>query len=150
MGGATALLAAESLPHVRAFVVDSAFARLDNVVGNSLASLTGLPPFPFSPLTIGFASLMTDREVGDSEPARATGDLARPVLIIHGKADSLVRPDVDAIELQRAAGENGELWLVPDADHVNARRYHPMEYEHRVLAFLAEHLGEDGAFPGAG
>lgn len=150
MGGATALLAAESLPHVRAFVVDSAFARLNNVVGNSLASLTGLPPFPFSPLTIGFASIMTDRDVGDSEPARATGDLARPVLIIHGKADSLVRPDVDAIELQRAAGEHGELWLVPDADHVNARRYHPMEYEHRVLAFLAEHLGEDGASPGAG
>ena len=142
MGGATALLAAQSLPGVRAFVVDSAFARLDHVVSNSLSSLTGLPPFPFSPLTIGFASLMTQREVGDSQPARATDDLARPVLIIHGQDDRLVRPEVNAIELQRAAGERGELWLVPDADHVNARRYHPGEYEHRVLAFLAAHVAD--------
>lgn len=149
MGGATALLAASSLPSVRAFVVDSSFARLDNVVANSLSSLTGLPPFPFSPLTIGFASLMTQRQVGDSQPARATNDLSRPVLIIHGQADHLVRHDVDAIELQRAAGARGELWLAPDADHVNARRHHPREYEHRVLAFLATHLPADAPAPTA-
>ena len=148
MGGATALLASESMPDVKAFVVDSAFARLDNVVSNSLSSLTGLPPFPFSPLTIGFASLMTHRQVGDSQPARATDDLARPVLIIHGQADHLVRPDVDAIELQQAAGERGELWLVPDADHVNARRYHPMEYQDRVLSFLAKHLAPEAEMQG--
>lgn len=140
MGAATALLATPGLPDVKAVVADSAFAKLDNVVSNSLASLTGLPAFPFSPLTLGFATFMTRRHVSDAAPAQAADDLARPLLIINGLSDGLVRPDVDAIELHRAAGERGELWLVPGADHVNARRSHPQEYEHRVLAFLAASL----------
>lgn len=140
MGGATALAAAADMPEVRAVVVDSAFARLENVVSNSLPAFTGLPAFPFAPVTVSIASWMTHRDVDDAQPARGAATLGRPLLIIHGLEDTLVRADVDARELSEAAGGRAETWLVPDADHVNARRYHPQEYEQRVLGFLARHV----------
>lgn len=144
MGGATALLAAPAIPEVRAVVADSAFARLDNVVSHGVSSLTGLPDFPFAPATVAMASLITRRHVDDSQPARAAERLERPLLLIQGTHDALVRADVDALELGLAAGARGELWLAAGADHVNARRDHPQEYEGRVLAFLARHVAAAG------
>lgn len=139
MGGATALNGAKELPEVKAFIVDSAFARLDNVVAHTLPSFTGLPHQPFGTLGILFASVMVSRSVWENEPARAAAEVGRPLLVIQGLADSIARP-ADGTALYDAAGPFGELWLVPDADHVNARRVAPREYEEKVLSFLARHL----------
>ena len=140
MGGATALNAARELPGVRAFIVDSSFARLENVVSHSLPAFTGLPSQPFGTLSVLFASWMVQRGVWENEPARAIAQFDRPLLIIQGMADVIARPESDGAALHDAAGPFAELWLVPEADHVNARRADPGAYEAKVLAFLAKNL----------
>lgn len=140
MGAAAALHAARDLPEVKALVADSSFASLDGVVGRNLASLTGLPEFPFAPITVAIAAWMTGRQVDENVPERSAGELGRPLLVIQGLRDSLARPDTDGEVLAKAAGERAELWLVPGATHVDARHEAPSEYESRVLAFLAASL----------
>lgn len=142
MGGATGLNAAEALPEARAFIVDSTFASLENVVSHTLPAFTGLPTQPFGGVGILFASMMVGRGVWENEPARAIAQFDRPLLIIQGMMDPIAQPDTDGAALHDAAGPFSELWLVPDADHVNARRVDPAAYEDRVLGFLALHLAE--------
>lgn len=140
MGAAAALNAARDLPEVRAVIADSGFARLDLLTGRSLGSLTGLPQWPFAPLTLAMAARMTGRDVGENAPEHSAHELQRPLLVIQGLLDSLARPDADGERLATAAGEQAQLWLVPGAAHVDARREAPGEYEARVLAFLAASL----------
>ena len=140
MGAAAGLLAARDLPEVRALVADSSFASLENVVANNLASFTGLPAFPFTPATLWFASAMTGRSVGENAPERAASEIGRPLLLIQGSEDRIARPESDGASLARAAGAVAQLWLVPGASHVDARREAPVEYEARVLTFLAASL----------
>lgn len=142
MGAAAALNAMDSLPTVRAVVADSGFARLANVVSNSLSSFTGLPRYPFSPLVLGFASHMAGHDPDDNEPARHAASLRRPLLVIQGSEDSLARPDGDGATLAASAGTYAQYWLVPGTGHVDARTRHPSEYEWRVLSFLHEALRE--------
>lgn len=147
MGGATSLNAAHLIPEARAFIVDSTFARLENVVSHTLPTFTGLPAQPFGTLGVLFASWMVQRSVWENEPARAAAEFDRPLLIIQGMADEIARPEADAAALHDAAGPFSELWLVPDATHVNARRVDPQAYEERVLGFLSQHLAAPAVAP---
>lgn len=140
MGGAAALIAAPDLPEVEAVITDSTFARLDNVVSHSLSAFTGLPHRPFGTLSILFASWMAHRSVTDNEPVGFAQHLGRPLLVIQGDRDPIARAESDGEPLARAAGVFGELWIVPEADHVNARRADPAAYEARVVEFLGRHL----------
>lgn len=138
MGAAAAINAMPDAPEVRAVVADSSFARLSNVVSAHLDGLTGLPPYPFVPLIVHFASQMTDTSPGENEPAREAERIERPLLVIQGARDGLADPDANGEVLARAAGAWADLWLVEDTGHVDARRTHPSEYESRVVSFLTE------------
>lgn len=144
MGAAAAINAARDLPEVKALVADSSFARLDSLTGRSLDAFTGLPQWPFAPLTLAMAARMTGRDVGENAPERSAHELQRPLLVIQGLLDSLARPESDGMALAAAGGDHAQLWLVPGATHVNARSEAPGEYESRVLAFLAASLGAGG------
>jgi len=74
----------------------------------------------------------------------AAGRLRAPVLFIHGLDDRLFSHRHSAM-LHAAVGGTGELWLVPDADHVGAYDRDPAEYTRRLLAFLAAALREASA-----
>lgn len=135
MGAAAALNAAEELPDVRAIVADSSFARLSDVVAENLDAFTGLPRFPFVPLIVLFASHMTGHGPGENAPAERAASFQRPMLVIQGEEDGIAREEA-GIQLAAAAGEWADLWIVPKAGHVDARRADPREYEQRVVTFL--------------
>lgn len=135
MGAAAALNAADQLPQIRAVVADSSFARLSDVVAQNLDSFTGLPRFPFVPLIVFFASHMTGHGPGDNAPAERVAVLHRPILVIQGEDDGIAREE-QGVQLAAAAGEWADLWIVPRAGHVDARRADPREYEDRVVSFL--------------
>lgn len=139
MGAATAINAAASAPHVRAIVADSSFTSLADVAARALGSAAGLPERPFGDMALTWASWMTHHSPADDEPVRAVRDVHRPILLIQGLADRLLQP-TDGRELKDAAGDEGELWLVPDAPHLDAHRYYADEYEQRVVAFLEASL----------
>lgn len=139
MGGATAINAAPEIPEARALVVDSAFASLTNIASNSITHFTGLPRWPYGPLSVLFAGWMVGHDVGDNRPVDVLATLDLPVLVIQGEADTIAYPDDDGRALHGAASA-GEFWMVPEATHVRAIDTAPDEYAERVVAFLGRHL----------
>ena len=71
-----------------------------------------------------------------TEPGRIVG-LVEPVplLLIHGGADRTVRP-ADGRRLAARAGPSAVHWEVPGAEHGQARKAGPAQWDERVSAFL--------------
>jgi pimeloyl-ACP methyl ester carboxylesterase len=75
-----------------------------------------------------------------TEPGRIVGLIEPvPVLLIHGGADRTVRPS-DGRRLAALAGPSASHWEVPGADHGQARRAAPAQWDERVSAFLRSAL----------
>ncbi len=135
-GAAVALLAAARDPDIHAVVEDSGFASLTQVIAYNFREEAGLPAFPFAPATILLAELRAGGDVGRVAPIKVIGRVApRPVLVIHGLADTKVRPD-QGEQLYAAARSPKAEWLVPRAGHVRAFDVDPAGYERRVVGFL--------------
>jgi fermentation-respiration switch protein FrsA (DUF1100 family) len=63
----------------------------------------------------------------------------RPLLLIHGLADTEVSPANSGI-LFAIGGEPKELWLVPDIDHTRGMQDRREEYSDRIVQFFDQHL----------
>jgi uncharacterized protein len=63
----------------------------------------------------------------------------RPLLMIHGEADTYVKPEM-ARALFDCARQPSEFWLVKDAKHNHALLINGEEYRARVLRFFEQHL----------
>lgn len=61
------------------------------------------------------------------------------VLFIHGLADDYIAPE-NSIRLYERAGRPKELWLVPQARHVESLDTMPREYSRRVGEFFGTYL----------
>jgi len=57
----------------------------------------------------------------------------KPVLLIHGKSDSLI-PYTETVRLKEILGESAELWLIDGAGH--AETMHNSDYEARLRKFF--------------
>ena len=119
LGTGVAIEVASAAP-VAAVVLESPYTSLADVASCHYWYL------PFA------SSLVTDR----FEARKAIGRVEAPVLLLHGKRDSII-PVRQAEELFAAANEPRELQIIPQAGHMDL-------YEHGaagiVLAFLADHL----------
>ncbi len=145
LGAATALLAAAEEPDLVAAVVsDSAFADLETIAVEQrrlgLLPEAGGRAFAFLALEIGrFATGIDGRAI---RPIDALPRIApRPILFIHGEADSVI-PVEHTRRLHAAAPGPKELLLVPGAEHVGAYFEDPAAYEDRVGRFLDAALME--------
>jgi len=65
----------------------------------------------------------------------------RPFLMIHGGADTYIKPEMARALFDRA-GEPKEFWLVEGAKHNQSLAVAGDEYRRRVLEFFLEHLEE--------
>ncbi|NIO70004.1 MAG: alpha/beta fold hydrolase, partial [Anaerolineae bacterium] len=68
LGAATALRAAARSAHLKAVVAESAFTSLEDEVACSFKAFSGLPAFPFAPLTVAFAQWQTGRRISEVRP----------------------------------------------------------------------------------
>jgi len=66
----------------------------------------------------------------------------RPLLMIHGEADTYIKPEMAEGLFARARGPK-EFWLVPQAKHNQALHLVGDEYRRRVLEFFERHLAGD-------
>jgi uncharacterized protein len=133
MGGATAIRTAAARPDVDAVISVSSFASFDPLMGEGMQ------------LFLGRLSILTLYGVW-SPNASPVHDIARvrprPVLLIHGTADKQI-PVQNAYLLQKAAGSNAELWIVPGADHLvytedgNGKGELDTAYREHILDFLS-------------
>jgi len=63
----------------------------------------------------------------------------RPWLMIHGSADSYIKPEM-ARELFACARQPKEAWIVDGAKHNQSLHTATGDYQHRMLAFFGQHL----------
>lgn len=152
-GGSAGLIVAAQDPYVRCCVTDGIFATYTTLVPymkqwfriyNSHYAIQGLIPLWFYGV-IGLAGIWrTERErrchfphLECYLPFRAP----RPLLMIHGMADTYIKPEMTT-RLFGFAREPKELWLVENAKHNQSLQVAGEEYRQRVLRFFETHLAE--------
>jgi uncharacterized protein len=143
MGAATAILAAAASKSIDAVIADSSFARLRHAVreGARIRGYPGPITRPLAYLCCQTAALRLRYPMRAGDPLVAIGAIApRPLLLIHGEEDDLIRVD-NARALYSAAGEPKELWVLPGVGHGQAIEAEPEGYRKRTLEFFRRSLG---------
>ena len=135
LGGALAIHYAansEYRANVRAIVIDSAFSDYRRIVKDKAASFF---------LTWPFQWLLPQTVDNDFSPAASVREVSPiPLLFIHGERDSIV-PVEHSRRLYARAAEPKEIWVVPDAGHIQAVKN--KELRKRLTEFLRRHSGRE-------
>jgi pimeloyl-ACP methyl ester carboxylesterase len=150
-GGGAGLLAAAADPYVRCCVTDGAFATYTTLVPymrhwfriyNKHYAVQGLLPSWYYGLLglVGLRWIERERACHFPHLEKALGRLApRPLLMIHGAADTYIKPDMARALFDRARAPR-EFWLVAGAKHNQALQVAGDAYLRRVLEFFERHL----------
>jgi dipeptidyl aminopeptidase/acylaminoacyl peptidase len=143
-GASTVVIAAGEEPLVAATWEDSGYADPWTAVGEEVRR-HGFPEalIPGARLWGLLAGIDLDRH----RPIDAVASIGdRPLMIVHGMADTRVDPH-HAIDLSQALGAargranvDAWLWLVPGAEHLRAAFTTPAEYERRLVEFFGSSL----------
>jgi fermentation-respiration switch protein FrsA (DUF1100 family) len=154
-GGSAGLIAAAKDDAVRCFVTDGVFGTRTTmipymrkwvaIVSQRFLLQNVLPDWYYG-LFADACLRRIRRQTGYRFPhlGRALARLApRPLLMIHGSADTYIKPGMAQKLFGRVRGSN-ELWIVEGAKHNQAMQLAGDEYRQRVLRFFQTHLG-DGA-----
>jgi fermentation-respiration switch protein FrsA (DUF1100 family) len=140
MGASVALLLTARDMRVSAVVADSPFTGVAELVAHGAKQLR----FPAG-LVVPLADMLTGwrygYRFGDVRPIEAIAALSpRPLLLIHGAADTLI-PASHAHALFAAAREPKDLWIVPGVEHCGAYFADRVTYVNRVASFFEQYLG---------
>ncbi|WP_237476559.1 alpha/beta hydrolase [Lichenibacterium dinghuense] len=140
LGGAALALASRTAP-VDALVLESVFAAIDGAIRNRMALVAGAAAPWLTPLFTAVGMGMTGLHPADLRPIEALRAYPGPVLVIGGGADPLTPPSETRALCDAAPGDR-QLWIVEGAGHVDMASFAGSDYEGRVAAFLALHLGQ--------
>jgi pimeloyl-ACP methyl ester carboxylesterase len=139
MGGSTVLMEAARNPEIQVAVLDSPYGNLPKLLDQQLSEHSGLPGW-FNPGILLAARWVYGVRTDDLVPTRfASAWGERPLLVIHGEADTIV-PISQARELALAAGSSCSTRTLPGVDHVKAYESDPEGYVQTVGAFFHDHL----------
>ncbi len=139
MGASTLLMEAAQNSRIKTVVLDSPYGNLPELLDGQLTQHSHLPRW-FNPGILVAAHLAYGVRTDDLIPirsAKAWGD--RPLLLIHGEADTTV-PVRQARLLANAAGPTCRTVLLPGIDHVKAYESDPLSYVSAVDSFFQRHL----------
>jgi pimeloyl-ACP methyl ester carboxylesterase len=139
MGASTLLMEAANNPAIRVAVMDSPYGNLPELLQSQLTRHSHLPSW-FNPGILIAAQVAFGVRTDDLVPirsARSWGD--RPLLLIHGEADTIV-PVHQARALARAVGPACLTVTLPGVEHVQAYRDDPVGYVSEVDSFFHRHL----------
>lgn len=135
MGASTAILAGAGDARVDAFVLDSPFATMGDVVAANYRRHR-LPSRPILPLADLVNRLRYGYSYAQVRPLDAIARLApRPVLLLHGDRDRVI-PYAHAEQLADAAGPGCTFVTFPGADHCGGYFEDRPGYIARVDSFL--------------
>jgi uncharacterized protein len=141
MGSAAAIIAARHIPQVKAFVLDSPFARLGDLVDQQFSHW----PEPLRRLLVSLARfygwLFTGIGAAEIAPVDYAPNLGmRPVLVFHGDQDTLI-PIAQGRQLFERIPGPKEFIETRGAAHVQSYAVMRGAYEERVVDFFRRHLG---------
>jgi len=138
MGAASSMFATANDPDIGALIEDCGYADINPILAHEWNKASGLPNL-FLPSSLLAVRLMYGYDIGAARPVAEVGKIApRPLLIIHGIADTLI-PVVQAEQI-KAANPAAELWEVAGAGHAGSYAANPQAYVDRVASFFANSL----------
>lgn len=140
MGSAAAIFAAKNIPEVKAFVFDSPFARLSEVVAFRFRYFPGPLRRVFSFLTNFYGSILMGINTEKISPESEANNLnGRPVLVYHGDKDLLIPVSQGEKLFQKIPGPK-EFVHTPEAAHVQSYNLLGKIYEQKVIRFFQTYL----------
>jgi fermentation-respiration switch protein FrsA (DUF1100 family) len=140
MGAAVAIMGAAQSPDIKAVVADSPFESANRAIEEGFTRVIGLPAFPFAPITLQIIQWRLGISPNQVVPREQVAAISpRPLLLIHGLADTEVSP-LNSEILFAAAGQPKELWLIPGVDHASGIKEHREEYTKRIVDFFGRYL----------
>lgn len=135
MGAASLLNGAAELTEIKAFILESSFAKLRTVAANDAFHTIWLPDTPLSGLSIWVVSKLTGIDYTNNQPVKQAKHLGdRAVFLIHNELDS--RADLTQYKMLVEQIPQATVWTSPKSWHVCAHKKNPGEFENRVLDFL--------------
>ncbi len=147
MGAGAAVLAAEAEPGITAMVLDSTYAKVNDLISFEIARKTPVPEWAapiFIPGASFLANMLYGIDLGKLAPEKAILSVNIPILVIHGQADTRI-PTEHGIRVFEAAYSGSELWLVPDTDHAEAFFNSSEDYVGRVVDYFRARFDERAA-----
>lgn len=141
MGGSVALMTAAFDERLKAIAADSPYLNLESSLGRHMRLMYPvLPKFPFLWFMTRTYRLRFGIWPDFLSPEDAAGKLqSRALLVIGGEAD--VRTPKEDIEriYQKATGDK-EVWIIPNAGHLEGYSINPQAYSQRLVKFFSTHL----------
>jgi pimeloyl-ACP methyl ester carboxylesterase len=142
-GAATALAEAIDDPRVQALILDSMHATVERQLANVIATERHLPSWPAAPAVVAGVSVRVGEPLSSVDPLQTIVRLrGRPVLLTHGLADEIDRPN-ESLELNaeaaRAAGLEVRVEVCAGAGHGRVVEVCGMAWTEWVRDFLAAH-----------
>jgi alpha-beta hydrolase superfamily lysophospholipase len=158
-GAGAGLIAASRDPFVRCFVTDGLFGTVTTLtpymrhwfrIYNTHFPIELIPDWYVAHIGhVGLRRIEVQRRCHFPSLEEAMERMGpRPLLMLHGGADTYIKPEMAQTLLDRSAGPR-ELWLVPGAKHNQALHVAGDEYRQRVLCFFEQYLAAGAAEPEA-
>ena len=146
MGAATVMMTAgEPLPeNVKAVVEDCGYASVERIFRDELKTIFHLPAFPLLHQASAVAKLVAKYDFREASSVEQLKKTKLPVLFIHGGMDAFVRPYMQDLCYEAAAGEK-EYLRIEDASHTQAYERQPEVYREKVLGFVEKYLTKEEA-----
>ncbi len=140
MGASVAILLMAKTPQIRAVVADSPFTGIREVVAAGVKRYR-LPAGVVVPLADALNGWRYGYRFGAVRPIEAVAAISpRPLLLIHGSADSLI-PISHAHQIFAAAREPKQLWVFEGVEHCGGYFADRPAYTQRVAQFFEQYLG---------
>ena len=139
MGGVAALLGAAEEPRLRALVVDSAFANIDDLFASEVADRTPLPEWTIGVLKPGMEIVARVRygiPLSALKPEEFVGELDIPLLLTHSEDDDRIATDHSERIAAAATHPETRLKSFPSGGHSAAFSDHPVAYLDAVTEYF--------------
>jgi pimeloyl-ACP methyl ester carboxylesterase len=139
MGASTLLMEAAQNARIRTVVLDSPFGNLPELLDRQLTQHSHLPRW-FNPGILTAARIAYGVRTDNLIPLRSALQWGRrPMLLIHGEADSIV-PVAQARQIARVVGPTCQAVILPGVEHVGAYKQAPRRYIAAVDRFFDRNL----------
>ncbi len=140
MGGAVAILVAAKESLIKAVAVDSPYIDLEESIARHLKLMYYFPRFPLANFTIFAYRLRFLTNSRNISPLRVINKISpRAIFLINGENDNRMLASA-ILKLYKEAEEPRQLWLVPQAGHLESYAVAGKKYEEKLVNFFNSHL----------
>lgn len=138
-GGATIIMASDSLKEIKCVIIEATYDKLVNAIDNRFKSTLNVPGKFGALLMIPFAESKLGINVNEIEPIEKISKLNFPIFVIGGEKDEKTLTE-NIINLFEAANKPKELWIAENSGHADIFSNNSELYQTKVINFLDDNF----------